>query len=186
MDASLDRFTEEQKEIFRKQIEEWKEQYFGSVFVSEIKDIEFIWRGLTKAEFKKAQEWFTDDFDRAEYVCKTCVLYPEVEDWGTDIPAGIPEALTLDILRESGFTSTTAEVDARIAKYEQEMLTFDNQITCVVKEAFPDIPIEEIENWQFDKILWYYSRAKWILETLRGIKLEKQELDVGGAPPPTL
>jgi hypothetical protein len=59
------------------------------------------------------------------------------------------------------------------------MATFDNQISCVIKEAFNDITLEEIDHWQFEKVLWYYARAKWTLENLRGIELKREEVIPG-------
>ncbi|MDK2600702.1 hypothetical protein QO179_24720 [Bacillus stercoris] len=53
----LKEFSEEEKDQFKQQLTEWKEQYDGAVFVTEINDIAFIWRGLTKAEFKRANEF---------------------------------------------------------------------------------------------------------------------------------
>lgn len=180
MDLSM--FTEEEQEIFKRQIEEWKDQYYGVVYVTEIGDIAYIWRGLTKNEFKKANEYYENDFDRAEYVCRKCVLHPIIEDWGLEMYAGVPETITTEILNVSGFSLTTKEVDLRIAEYERQMNTFDNQISCVIKEAFPDISLEEIDNWQFDKVMWYYARAKWTLQTFRGITLERDE-EIPGIPP---
>lgn len=180
----LEQLSPEQTERFKRQIEIWKEEYYSAVYVTEIGDYEYIWRGLSKAEFRKATDWFEDDYERAEYVSRTCVLYPEIEDWSLDMYAGVPEVLTEQILRESGFTLTRKEVDAKIFGYEQEMMTFDNQVACVIKEAFSDISIEEIENWQFDKTMWYYARAKWTLENLRGLTLEREEVipQVPGMP----
>jgi hypothetical protein len=173
------------QEQIAKMIEAWKEEYYGNVYSTEIEDMAFIWRGLTRAEYKKAFDWYDDDYDRAEYVCRQCVLFPEIDDWGNEMYAGIPETITENILKESGFTLSIKELDAKIWAFEQEMQTFDNQISCIVKEAFPDIPLEEIENWQFEKLLWYYSRAKWTLENLRGleIKREDQQNQIPGLPP---
>jgi hypothetical protein len=179
----LDKFTVEQQEAFKLQIEQWKDEYYGNVYVTEVSEVEFIWRGLTKGEFKKAQEYYDDDFDRAEYLCRQCVLYPEIDDWGLDMYAGIPEVLTENILRESGFTLTSKELDNKIFQFEQQMGTFDNQISCVIKEAFNDIKLEDIDNWQFEKVLWYYARAKWTLENLRGIELKREEVQPGAGFP---
>jgi hypothetical protein len=89
--------------------------------------------------------------------------------------AGIPEVITENVLKESGFTLTVKELDGKIFQLEQEMATFDNQISCIIKEAFPDISLEEIEDWQFEKTLWYYSRAKWTLENLRGLEIKRED-----------
>lgn len=179
---NLDHFSEVQKEEFKLQIEAWKDQYYGAVYVTEIGDIPYVWRGLSRAEFKRANEYYTDDFERAEFVCRQCVLYPEVTDYSLEIFAGVPETLTEDILRESGFTLTVKQLDQKIMEYDQEMLTFDNQISCIIKEAFPEIGLEAIESWQFEKVLWYYARAKWTLESIRGVKMEREEA-VPGIPP---
>lgn len=180
----LEQYSPEERENFKRQIEAWKDEYYGAVFVTEIGDIAYIWRGLTKAEFTKANEYFEDDYERAEFVCRQCVLYPELEDYSLDMDAGIPETLTEDILRESGYTLNSKELDSKIFEYEQKMTTFDNQITCIIKEAFQDISLEEIENWQFEKMIWYYARAKWTLENLRGITLQREEQStVPGVPP---
>lgn len=175
----LEQYTDEQEQAFKMQIEAWKDEYYGAVYVTDVADVEFIWRGLAKGEFKKAQEYYEDDYERAEYVCRQCVLYPEVDDWALEMYAGIPEVLTENILRESGFTLTANEMDKKMALMEQQMATFDNQISCVIKEAFNDITLEEIDDWQFEKVLWYYARAKWTLENLRGVKLEREEVQPG-------
>lgn len=172
---------EELEEEYKRQIEEWKNEFNGSVYASEIIDTTYIWRGLSRAEFKKANEYFEDDYDKAEYVVRTCVLYPEIEDWSIGIGAGIPETLTSQILEASGFTLTSKEFDRKIQEYEKDMATFDNQISCIIKEAFPEITIQEIEDWQMEKTLWYYARAKWMLENLRGVVLEKDE-QIPGMP----
>lgn len=172
---TLEHFTEEEKESFKLQIEEWKQEHFGAVYMTEIKDVVYIWRGLTKKEHEQANEYYDNEYDRAEFVCRKCVLSPIIEDWSIGIDGYVPERLTESILDASGFTLSIDEVDKKIKKYSEEMMRFDNQMICIIKEVYQDISIEEIEMWQFDKILWYYSRAMWTLETLRGIKLERED-----------
>lgn len=175
----------EKEAAYKQQLEQWREQYFGAVYVMEVNEQEYIFRGMSRAEYKKAMDWYEDDYERAEYVCRTCVLYPTIEDYSDEIYAGIPEVLVNEVLKESGLTLGVKEMDYEIAIREQEMQRFDNQVSCVIKEAFPEIPIEEIENWQFQKVLWYYVRAKWMLETFHGISLEREEQVPGlpGMPP---
>jgi len=163
------------KEELDRKIREWKEKYHA-IYMTEVKGIVFIWRGLSLSEFRKANEWFDDDYERAEYVCKQCVLEPIIEDYSDEIYAGIPEVLTENILRESGFTSDTKKLDLMIQQYEAQMTTFDNQIACIIKEAFPEYTIEEIESWTMEKMLWHYARAKWMLENLRGVMINREEV----------
>jgi hypothetical protein len=158
------------------QMEKWKDQY-QAVFATEINDIWFVWRELSRAEYKKAMEYYEDDYDRAEYVSRMCVLDPEGFDFSDEEYAGIPEVLVQNILQESGFAEGTNKLKQLMNKYEQEMQSFENQISCVIVECFPHLNIETVENWSMEKTLWYFSRAKWMLETLRGVTLtqEKQE-----------
>lgn len=54
------------------------------------------------------------------------------------------------------------------------MFDLDNQITCVINEAFPQFDIEEIEQWDIEKTTKYMSRAEWKLHNLRGIPFVDQ------------
>lgn len=178
-------FDEIELEEIKKQIEGWKDKY-GSIYMTEFEDEStFIWRALSKREFDKATEYYEDIYDRAEYVCRLCVLDPPVSeiDYGNDMIAGIPEVLTENILKQSGFAGNGETVSSLVAKYEAEMTTFDNQIACIVVEAFHNLDIETVESWPLEKMLWHYSRAKWILETLRGIELVREEGPQGNVAP---
>lgn len=155
------------------QIRKWKEAYQG-VYITEVSDVVFIWRGLTRAEYRKALELYDDDYERAEFVCETCVLDPADVSYSNEIYAGIPETLAENILRESGFDSDGAKYKELTRHYDQEMNRLDNQISCVIAEAFPYYRIEEIDNWSLEKTLLYFSRAKWILRELRSVELTEE------------
>lgn len=157
----------------KEQLIKWKDQYH-SVFVTEINEIQFVWRELSRAEFRKSVDYFDDDYDRAEYICKLCVLDPMV-DYDEDIYAGIPETLAQQIMEESGFTPDNTKIKSLMREYEADMQRFENQVSCVIAEVFPQIPLDEIEHWNVEKTLWYFSRANWILKTLRGVELKEDD-----------
>lgn len=156
------------------QLLQWKEQY-QVVFQSEINDIQYTWRELTRAEFKKSLEFFEDDYERAEYICNLCVLDPIGVDYSKCI-AGIPETLVKNILFESGFSEDDSKIKHLQVTYAEEMNRFENQISCIIAEIFPTIPLDEIENWSMEKTLWYFSRADWILKTLRHVQLKEEKV----------
>lgn len=174
MDYKEFEINEQLEQEFKLQLEQWREQYHA-IYISEINDIEFIWRGLSRAEYRKAIEWYDDDYERAEYVCRLCILDPEVIDWASEIPAGIPETLTQHILEESGFTETSRKVIELRNMYDAEMNKFENQVSCMIREVYDEFTLDEIENWPIEKTMWYFSRAKWVLTTLRGVALEEEE-----------
>lgn len=154
---------------FRDQLREWHSMY-GNIYSTEINEVVFFFRTLSKKELETAQELYTDDYNRTEYICKSCVIEPQIDDYALDIYAGIPEVLCREILAESGFTDGQ-KVKIMIARWEQYMSNVENQLPLVIKEAFHDIPLEEIESWPMSKITEYYVKAKWVLENFRGINL---------------
>lgn len=178
----IDLSDEELVEI-KSQIEAWKDEY-EDVYITEFDDENaFIWRCLTRKEFNKAMAYFDDEFDRAEYVCRVCVLDPTEIDYSDDMIAGIPEVLTENILRSSGFSDDSAEMEYHMKTFENEMNLFSNQIACVIVEAYPTLTLEDVEGWNLRKTLWHYSRAKWSLQVLRGVELKRDDNAVGNAAP---
>lgn len=181
MDYKQFEIDEKLEQEFKLQLEKWREEYHA-IYVSEVNDIEFIWRGLSRAEYKKAMEWYPDDYDRAEFVCRLCILEPQVDDWSIEIPAGIPETITQHILTESGFSDGSNKIKQLRLQYDAEMDRFENQVSCIIREVYSEFTLDEIENWPIEKTMWYFSRAKWVLGTLRGVILEEEESPFPGTP----
>lgn len=159
----------EDEVAFKEQLRQWHE-FFGHIYMTEVNDVTFFFRTLTKGEMDIAQEAYTDDYDRTEYICKMCVIEPVIDDYSLEIFAGVPEALCRAILEESGFTDSN-KISVMIAKWEKHMEEVQNQLPLVIKEAFPDIPLEQIESWPMTKLTEYYVKAKWLLENIRGLTL---------------
>ena len=173
-DYPLEFDTKEQEVAFKQQVEAWYDQY-GEIYTAEVNGIVFVFRGISSAELKKANKLYADDLERAEYICRLCVLEPRVDDYSLEIYAGIPDSLCRLILEESGFTTDATKINKLIFDYENQMEQVENRIPCIIKEVFQDIPFSEIENWPIERTLYYYTRAKWILENLRGISLVSDE-----------
>ena len=165
--------TYEEEVAFKEQLREWHEMY-GSIFVTEINDVLFYFKALSKKELNIAESVYPDEYERTEYICKACVIYPEIDDYSLDIFAGVPEMLCRAILEESGYTSGQ-KVKIMIAKWEKKMENVENQLPLVIKEVFTDIPLHEIESWPMSKVAEYYVKAKWVLENLRGMSLVGQD-----------
>ena len=158
---------------FRNQLLLWTQEY-GSIYLVVVNDIVFIYRTLRRSEWKMAKDIFDDVYEQAEFIVQQCVLEPIVEDYSSDIFAGIPESLCSNILADSGYADPT-KLEIQIAKWEKEMENIVNQIPIVIKEAFQDIPLAEIEAWPNEKLSEYFVKAKWLLKTLRGIELTNGE-----------
>jgi len=102
---------EKEKELFpgltKQKIDELKAQY-KRLYITEFDDETFIWRVLTRPEYKKivSMENLTV-FDREEEICKCCVVYPENYDFGGS-GAGVATLLAEQIMDKSGFSAKKA------------------------------------------------------------------------------
>lgn len=88
------------------QVEAWKKQY-GEIYATNIGDNVYIWRTLTRAEYKQIMALpNTNPLIREEMICQLCVLYPEnfTYDVMASQGAGIPAVLAQEIMNASGFT----------------------------------------------------------------------------------
>ena len=141
-----------------------------NVFIDEIGDTVFIYRALSRAEYRKTMaDKRLEEADKEEVICETCVLYPEGFDF-EDCLAGIPSCLHRQIIENSCLSPQAAV--GLLMGYRTEMWDLDEQATCIINEAFPQFDIEEIEDWDMEKTMKYLSRAEWKLSNLRGAKID--------------
>lgn len=165
------RITKENSGIsdFTEVIANLQEQY-GEVYWNTIDGEMFIHRALTRLEYKELVRSEANNIDKEDAVCKTCILYPEEIDLD-EYPAGIPTKLFEIILKNSFLDSIDAKLNV-VNYFRNEMQEFDNQITCIINEAFPNFDIEEVENWDMQTTAKYLSRAEWKLNVLRQIPID--------------
>ncbi len=94
----------------RNKIEEWKSRY-GTIYMVEIEDEVFVFRTITRIEYKeilKAKE--ADALYREERMCEKCVLWPDRYSFinMSQGKAGIPSLLAEQIMDKSGFSPSSA------------------------------------------------------------------------------
>lgn len=158
-----------------------KKQYdrYGFLGVTEITDIEFAWRRLTRGEYKSLVNLGLSDEDSEDWICERCVVFPENFGFSTGA-AGIPTTLSREILEGSFFVIDLKPGQSSPGRdlllgFRNEMESFENQIDCIIAEAFPSLSIEEIADWTVDKTMFYLSRAEWTLHHLRNLPLVEVE-----------
>ena len=148
-------------------VERFKED-FRNVFVAQVNGNVFIYRAMNRAEFKQvADNNELHDMDKQEIACAACTLWPENYDF-ENCDAGVPVELTKLILKNS-FLDTQDAFKKVVHFYRQDMFSLDNQVICMINEAFPEYDIEVIENWDIERIAKYLTRAEWKLTNLRGL-----------------
>lgn len=157
-------------------IESYKEKY-DYIYMTDMTEtcgIQFVWREVTRREFKKLMEYFPDPYDREEQLCKICIIEPGDFDF-TECDAGIPYILATQILEESGFSSTGEKVNRLLLQGRENMQSFESRADAIITEAFPYITLEEIQDWSTEKTTKYYAIAEYKLSHYRGVSFEEQE-----------
>lgn len=139
----------------------------------EIEGTVFFYRSLGRAEWKKLiQNEELSELERQDIICQVCTLWPQDFDFN-ECSAGLPDILCKKILQNSFLDSVESRKNV-LNYYRSEMFDLENQITCVINEAFPQFDIEEIEKWDIEKTTKYLSRAEWKLHNLRGLQFVDQ------------
>lgn len=150
------------------------QQNYHSLYTYQFDDLVFIYRPVGRKEYKNLYlSDQLDDVSKEEVLCQMCVLYPENFDFENCDEAGLPTALAEQIIKNSYLSVERRE---KVLNYfRNEMYDLDNQMTCVILEAFPDLEMESVENWDIETTCKYYSRAEWTLHNLRGVPIAEKD-----------
>lgn len=155
---------------FNALLAEYSEKY-DIVHHVKIHDENYIFRILGRKEFKRIlSSQDLDEMDKEDEICKTCVLWPE--DFDIDeINAGTPPILCKYILENSFLDDITSTLRL-LEYYADEMEELENQMVCIISEAFPNYTLEEIESWNNLMFCKMFSRAEWKFNNLRNSELK--------------
>lgn len=152
-------------------ISDLEKQYrniFWTMFEGEV----YVYKALGRRDFKRivSNEELSIE-DKKDEIIKACVVYPEDFDLD-DCIAGLINILYSKIIEISYLDSEESRTNV-MEYYRQDMYHLDNQITCIINEAFPNFDIEEIENWDLERTSKYLSRAEYKLQNFRGFEFNE-------------
>lgn len=160
-----DSVSNEEKQIFDVYLELLKT--YNKVFIYKTDEQYFIYKPIGRKDFIKIfSNKELSQCDKEEVVCETCVLYPENYSFENCENAGTPTLLCRAILKASYCEDETQPI-ALMSIFREEMCNTQNQINCIIHEAFPNLDFEDIENFDMETALRYLSRAEWILVNLK-------------------
>lgn len=180
MKLTNDRGLVEQSVDIIELIEELKAKY-RTVYWIHLDGEIYIYKPLGRKDYKDISENESlSTMDKEDEVMVKCLLYPDSKTIEIDdLPAGIGNRLFTTIM-ENSFLADLESRTAIMDYYRSEMFDLQNQIPCLINEAFPQYDIEDIENWDVERTSKYLSRAEWKLQNLRGMEfnydlLQQQE-----------
>ena len=159
-------------------LRELEEQY-RSIYWTHIEGDLYIYKPIGRKDYREIVGSEMSIEDKKDELIKKCILFPEDFDID-DMVAGMIDVLFEKIIDISYLDSEESRAGV-IEYYRQEMYNLDNQITCIINEAFPQFDIEDIENWDVEKTAKYLSRAEWKLQNFRGFQFNEEYFDYGQA-----
>lgn len=153
-------------------IEELKEQY-DTVYWTRVNGTIYVYKPLGRRDHTEICAMDISEEAKKDEVINRTLLYPDDIDIG-EMASGEFNKL-FETVAENSFISDLKQRAAVTLFFRQEMYDVQNQITCIIREAFPNYEIEDIENWGIEKTAKYLSRAEWILQNLRGIDMNIEQ-----------
>ena len=148
---------------------------YDSLFFTELDNQLFIYRTINRKEYKDILKADMDTLDKQDEVCKLCILYPENFDID-NCDGGIPQQLYKEIIDKSCISIEDTIILLEMNRDEMSLL--DNQMTCIIAEAFPSYKLEEIENMDMIQFTKLFSRAEWILTNFKNYNLDEDVIDL--------
>lgn len=139
-----------------------------NVYMIQFDDQVFFYKSLGRKDYKDIfQDKNLTDVQKEEVICEVCTVWPTDFDF-ENCDAGIPTVLSQEILKNSFLDSVKSRIEI-LHYYRGQMFDLENQISCIIHEAFPQFDIETIEAWDVERTTKYLSRAEWKLQNLRNI-----------------
>lgn len=146
---------------------------YDSVFIEDFGDDGiFIFTSLGRKDYREIIETEElSDASKEEVICERCTLYPKNYDFGDCENAGLPTQLAKIIVEKSLLKAGEQLTKAIHYCRDKFANSLDDQISCVIHEAFPEFTFEEISNWDVVKTADYMVRAEYTLHNLRGVPI---------------
>lgn len=163
--------------------EESLEKY-GQVFIEDFGESgTFLFHSLGRKDFRDLRDSEAiGDYAKEEIICEQCTIYPKNYDFENCEEAGLPSLLAQKILEKSLLKDSDQLVKAIHYFRDKLVDSMDDQITCIIHEAFPENSIEDIANWDVIKTADYMTRAEYILHNLRGVPIVPTETSQQAMP----
>jgi hypothetical protein len=151
----------------------YKDYYSGhKIIYVRYLDIDFIFRTITRKEYKYLLQSCTSDYDLEDKICNTACVYPDDYEFELCGFAGLNEYVADKILQLSGFK----DVQDILNDYRQVKANVNLEIQCMdlIKAFIPEYSYEEMEEWTWEKLMYMTARAEKIAE-LKGFDWKIQD-----------
>ena len=130
-------------------------------------DNDFIFRSLTRKEYKYLLQSGLSQMDMEDSICNTACLYPEDYDFTVCGFAGLNEYVA-NIIKDISDFSDIRSILNEYHKHK-EMDNLETQCMDLIKAFIPEYTYEEMEEWTWEKLMQITVRAEKVA-ALRGFE----------------
>lgn len=151
----------------------YKDLYSGhKIIYVRFLDTDFIFRTLTRKEYKYILQSSYNEYEKEDNICNTCCLYPEEYDFNYCGFAGLNTYVSQEIEKQSGLL----DIQDVLESYREFKNYTSLEIQCMdlIKAFIPEYTYEEMEEWTWDKLIQMTVRAERIAE-LKGFDWHIQD-----------
>lgn len=158
----------EQQVVDMNLLAHYKDLYSGhKILYVRFLDNDFIFRSLTRKEYKYLLQSGLSQMDMEDSICNTACLYPEDYDFTVCGFAGLNEYVA-NIIKDISNFSDIRSILNEYHKYK-EMDNLETQCMDLIKAFIPEYTYEEMEEWTWEKLMQITVRAEKVA-ALRGFE----------------
>lgn len=158
----------EQQVVDMNLLAHYKDLYSGhKILYVRFLDNDFIFRSLTRKEYKYLLQSGLSQMDMEDSICNTACLYPEDYDFTVCGFAGLNEYVA-NIIKDISDFNDIRSILNEYHKYK-EMDNLETQCMDLIKAFIPEYTYEEMEEWTWEKLMQITVRAEKVA-ALRGFE----------------
>ena len=158
----------EQQVVDMNLLAHYKDLYSGhKILYVRFLDNDFIFRSLTRKEYKYLLQSGLSQMDMEDSICNTACLYPEDYDFTVCGFAGLNEYVA-NIIKDISDFSDVRSILNEYHKYK-EIDNLETQCMDLIKAFIPEYTYEEMEEWTWEKLMQITVRAEKVA-ALRGFE----------------
>ena len=158
----------EQQVVDMNLLAHYKDLYSGhKILYVRFLDNDFIFRSLTRKEYKYLLQSGLSRMDMEDSICNTACLYPEDYDFTVCGFAGLNEYVA-NIIKDISDFSDIRSILNEYYKYK-EIDNLETQCMDLIKAFIPEYTYEEMEEWTWEKLMQITVRAEKVA-ALRGFE----------------
>ena len=139
---------------------------------------DFVFRLITLKEFTQAKMLTSTTEEFNDAICQIALIYPQDFNFAVSPVAGASDRCAKHIIDESKILDSKGVLE-QLEVSRAKLTRFFDQCVLIIKAAFSEYTLEEIQDWNYEKLMDMVAKAEYVLK-LRGndvtIECEVEEI----------